>query len=144
MFEKSEIEPEFREPTKEEIRRAKISAFAKKRGRTRLGKFYKKRVPKWEPTDEYIEMVRQTILGENFPKRRFRVLKYKKRVRFFLKTRGYDEIRLRLKGYYTPEHIRQFLKLYLRWTPERRSRGGRPRKNGPDGQVSPQKPGQRG
>lgn len=138
MFAKSTIEPEFREPTKEESRRAKISAFARKRGRTKLGKFYKKRVPKWEPTNEYLEMVRQTLLEEGIPKRRFRILKYKKRVRFFIKTRGYDEVRFILRHYYTPHHIRQFLKLYMRWTPERRSKGGRPRKNDRAGQEGAQ------
>lgn len=136
-FEKSEIEPEFRELTKEEVRRAKISAFAKKRGRTRLGKFYKKRIQPWKPSNEYLEMVRQTLVEAGVPQRRFKILKYRKRVRFNIKTRGYDRVVLVLHYYYTPTHIKNFLSIYMRW-PDCKPKAGRPRRDAQARQRIPQ------
>jgi hypothetical protein len=74
-------------------------------------------------------MVRQTLIEEGFPVSRFRISKRKRRVTLRWKCRGYDETHFVFRTFYTPHHIRQFLKIWLRWDdPERRPKNGRPKK----------------
>jgi hypothetical protein len=109
MFTKIELTPE--EPKEPEKPKKKINR------------------KKWVPSDEYIKMVIDTLIAEGFPKSRLRLVKKKRKVRMLLKCRGYDEIHFVFRKFYTPHHVRQFLKLMYRWDdPERRPKRGRPRK----------------
>ncbi len=83
----------------------------------------------WEPSPEYIKMVIDTLIEEGFPKTRIKFRKGERKVRLLLKCRGYDEIHFVFRKFYTPHHVRQFLKLMYRWDePGRRPKRGRPRK----------------
>lgn len=130
MFDRSEIEPEFRELTKEELRRKKISEAARKRRRTKNGRFRVKDGPgKWVPSKEFCQMVVDTLIEEGFPKSRIRLDRKNRKVRLRWRCRGYDETHFVFRKFYTPHHVRQFLKLWMRWDdPERRPKRGRPKK----------------
>jgi len=103
----------------------------KRRGRSPSGRYpkWKKNGPyKWVPSDEFIKMVRDTLVAEGFPVSRMRFSKRKRRVTLMWRCRSYDETHFVFRKFYTPHHVRQFLKIWFRWDdPERRPKNGRPK-----------------
>jgi hypothetical protein len=115
MFDKSEIDPQFKEPKK---RRKKGE-----RPKPDKSKW------KWHPSEEYRKMIYDSLIACGFPKTRIRMNKRVRYVRLLLRCRGADETHFYFRRFYTPYHVSQFLKLYFHWdNPERRPKRGRPRK----------------
>jgi hypothetical protein len=76
-------------------------------------------------------MLLDAFAAEGFPKKYLRLDRKKRLIRVLVKCRGFEETHFVFRKFYTPFHVQQFLRLYMRWTPERRNKGGRPKKPKP-------------